>query len=106
MSQRRESRIAPADRSGVRLNFAVQTNVRPAVVVFKAPNGEPLAAGSQGQVENGESFVIGYDGRAYIKNLSALNTVTVATLDRECRASFPYEARPNEQVVISSVICQ
>jgi outer membrane usher protein len=101
-----ESRIAPGDRSGVRLNFAVQTNVRPAVVVFKTPSGEPLAAGSQGRVENGESFVIGYDGRAYIKNLSALNTVTVATLDRECRASFPYEARPNEQVVISPVTCQ
>ena len=101
-----ESRIAPGDRSGVRLNFAVQTNVRPAVVVFKTPGGEPLAAGSQGRVEDGESFVIGYDGRAYIKNLSALNTVTVTTLDRECRASFPYEARPNEQVVINSVICQ
>ena len=50
-----ESRIAPSDRSGVRLNFAVQTNVRPAVVVFKSPSGAPLAAGSQGQVEGAAS---------------------------------------------------
>jgi outer membrane usher protein len=101
-----ESWIVPADRSGVRLNFAVQTNIRPAVVVFKTPNGELLAAGAHGQVEGGESFTVGYDGRAYIKNLAAANTVTIALLDRECHAAFPYEGRPNEQVVISSVICQ
>ncbi len=96
-----ESSVAPADRSGVRMNFAVQTNIRPAVVVFKTPNGEPLAAGAQGQVEGGESFTVGYDGRAYIKNLAAANTVTIALVDGECHASFPYEARPDEQVIIS-----
>jgi len=101
-----ESWVAPGDRAGVRLNFAVQTNIRPAIVVFQTPAGEPLAAGAQGQVEGGESFTVGYDGRAYIKNLAAANNVTVTLLDRECRASFPYEARPNEQVVISPVICQ
>jgi outer membrane usher protein len=101
-----ENWVAPADRSGVRLTFAVQTNIRPAIVVFQTPGGEPLAAGAQGQVEGGESFTVGYDGRAYIKNLAAANNVTVTLLDRECRASFPYEARPNEQVVISPVICQ
>jgi outer membrane usher protein len=101
-----ESIVTPADRSGVRVNFAVQTNIRPAVVVFKAPNGEPLAAGARGQVEGGENFVVGYDGQAYIKNLVSENNVTVATMDRECRASFHYDPRPNEQVVISPVICR
>jgi outer membrane usher protein len=101
-----ESWVAPADRSGVRLNFAVQTNIRPAIVVFQTPAREPLAAGAQGQVEGGESFTVGYDGQAYIKNLAAANNVTITLLDRECRASFPYEARPDEQVVISPVICQ
>ena len=98
--------IAPADRSGVRVNFAVQTNIRPAVVVFKAPNGMPLPAGSRGQVEGGENFVVGYDGQAYIKNLAAENKVTVVTVDGECSAAFHYEPRPNEQVLISSVICR
>ena len=101
-----ESIVTPADRSGVRVNFAVQTNIRPAVVVFKAPNGEPLAVGSRGQVEGGENFVVGYDGQAYIKNLASENNVTVAMVDRECRASFHYDPRPNEQVVISPVICR
>jgi len=101
-----ESVVAPADRSGVLVNFSVRTNIRPAIVVFKAPNGEPLAAGSRGQVEGGETFVVGYDGQAYIKNLASENKVTVTTADRECSASFHYDPRPNEQVVISPVVCR
>jgi len=101
-----QSVVTPADRSGVRVNFAVQTNIRPAIVVFKAANGEPLAAGSRGQVEGGDNFVVGYDGQAYIKNLAAENNVTVEMVDRECRASFHYAPQPNEQVLISPVICR
>jgi outer membrane usher protein len=101
-----ESIVAPADRSGVRLNFAVQVNVRPALVIFKDVKGEPLAAGSMGQIEGGESFVVGYDGQAYIKNLAAENKTTITMLSGECRASFAYTPRPNEQVVISPVVCR
>jgi outer membrane usher protein len=101
-----EGYVTPADRSGVRLNFAVRTDVKPAIVAFKGADGQPLAAGARGQIEGGESFIVGYDGRAYIKNLNPENKVTVAMVDRECHASFNYEARPNEQVVISGVTCQ
>jgi len=101
-----EGYVTPADRSGVRLNFAVSTDVKPAIVVFNGADGQPLSAGARGQIEGGEGFIVGYDGRAYIKRLSAENKVTITMVDRECRASFNYEARPNEQVVISGVTCQ
>ena len=101
-----EAIVAPANSSGVKVDFAVQTNVRPAIVVFKAVNGEPVAAGAHGQVEGGESFTVGYDGRAYIKNLAATNAATITLIDRECHASFAYEERPNEQVVIDPAICR
>jgi outer membrane usher protein len=101
-----ESIVAPADRSGVRMNFAVQVNVRPAIVVFKHSNGEPLAAGSVGQVEGGDSFVVGYDGQAYIKNLASENNASITLVNGTCRAAFSYNPRPNEQVVISPVTCQ
>jgi outer membrane usher protein len=101
-----EGYVTPADRSGVRLNFAVRTDVKPAIVVFKGADGNPLPAGARGQIEDGESFTVGYDGRAYIKNLGAENKVTIALVDRQCQASFGYEAHPNEQVVISDVTCQ
>lgn len=101
-----EGYVTPADRSGVRLNFAVRTDAKPALVTFKGADGQPLPAGAHGQIEGGEGFTVGYDGRAYIKNLNPENKVTIAMVDRECSASFAYEARPNEQVVISDVTCQ
>jgi outer membrane usher protein len=101
-----EGYVTPADRSGVRLNFAVRTDAKPAIVVFKGADGQPIPAGASGSIEGGESFTVGYDGRAYIKNLNPANNAKIAMADRECRASFAYEARPNEQVLISSVTCQ
>lgn len=101
-----EGYVTPGERSGVRLDFAVRTNIHPAIVVFKGADGKPLPAGARGQIEGGESFMVGYDGRAYIKSLNAQNSATITMVDRECRATFGYEERPDEQVVISDVICQ
>jgi outer membrane usher protein len=98
--------VAPADRSGVKIDFTVKTDAKPAVVVFQGADGQPLAAGAQGQVEGGESFAVGYDGRAYIKNLGPTNNATITLLNSECHATFAYEPRPNEQVVISPVVCR
>jgi len=101
-----ETVVAPADRSGVKVDFTVKTDARPAVVVFQGGNGQPLAAGVQGQIQGGESFTVGYDGRAYIKNLAATNEATITLDEGQCHASFAYEPRPDEQVVISPVLCR
>jgi len=98
--------VAPADRSGVKIDFTVKTDARPAVVVFQGADGRPLAAGAQGQIEGGESFAVGYDGRAYIQNLADINNATITLLNGECHATFAYEPHPNEQVVISPVACK
>ncbi|MEA2991608.1 MAG: outer rane usher protein [Alphaproteobacteria bacterium] len=99
--------VAPADRSGVVVNFGVKTEVRAAVVVFAGKDGNFIAAGSRGQLEGGsEAFVVGYDGRAYVKELGDANTVTVADGTNECRASFPFAPAKNNQVVIGPVVCQ
>jgi outer membrane usher protein len=98
--------VAPADRSGVRVNFAVRTNIRPAILVLMGPDGTPLPIGSRGTSEGGENFVVGYDGRAYVKNLNPENTVIVTLADSECRASFSYSPRPNEQTIICPVTCR
>jgi outer membrane usher protein len=92
--------IAPADRAGVRVDFRVRTDARSAILVLTTPAGQPIPAGSQGQVEGGEGFVVGYDGRAWVKGLAPQNSLSVALEARECRATFPYSPRPNEQVVI------
>jgi outer membrane usher protein len=101
-----ETVVAPADRSGVKVDFTVKTDTRPAVVVFQGADGQPLAAGAQGQIEGGESFVVGYDGRAYIQNLAASNNATITLMKGGCHATFAYEPHPGEQVVIPSVACK
>jgi outer membrane usher protein len=95
-----EEIVAPADRSGVRLDFRVRTNTSAAILVLTGPDGQPIPAGAQGKVEGGEGFVVGYDGRAWVKGLAPQNTVTVELSGHECRASFAYSAQTNKQVVI------
>jgi outer membrane usher protein len=88
------------------IDFTVKTDAKPAIVVFQGADGQPLAAGAQGQIEGGDSFAVGYDGRAYIKNLGPTNNATVTLANGECHATFAYEAHAGEQVVISPVVCR
>jgi outer membrane usher protein len=99
--------VAPADRSGVIVDFGVKTEIKTAVVILTDKAGKLMAPGSPGRLEDGgESFVVGYDGRAYVKGLSDTNTVVVSDSRGECRASFPFAPKKNSQVVIGPVVCQ
>jgi outer membrane usher protein len=102
-----QSVIAPPDRSGVKVSFGIKTEVKAAVVILAEKNGKFVAPGSRGRLENSaEVFVVGYDGRAYVRGLADTNTVTITLASGECRASFPFTSRKNSQVVIGPVVCQ
>jgi outer membrane usher protein len=98
--------VAPADRSGVLVNFGVHTDTTSALVVFKRPDGSFIPAGTGGHLEGGEDFVIGYDGQAYIGKLTDSNTVRIELSGEGCVARFYFTPRPGEQVLISPVVCQ
>ena len=98
--------VAPGDRSGIVVSFEVKTNIKAAVVVLKDKAGKLMAPGTTGKLEGGDEFVVGYDGRAYIKGLVAENTVVISDGTSECRASFPFAAKTNAQIVIGPVTCQ
>jgi outer membrane usher protein len=90
----------------VLVKFETKTNVKAAVVVLVGANGKPLPVGSSGKLDGGaDEFVVGYDGRAFVKGLQDANTVTVTTEKGECHASFDYTADPERQVVIGPVSC-
>jgi outer membrane usher protein len=101
-----EDVVAPADRSGVLVSFATKSDVRAAIVILTGANGKPLAVGSRGKLDGGSGdFVVGYDGRAFVKELKSANTITI-TLDKgECHATFDYAASQDSQVVIGPVSC-
>ena len=98
--------IAPADRSGIIVDFKVRTNIQAAVVVLQDRAGKLLVAGTPGTLAgSGEKFVVGYDGRAYISGLAGANTVSVETATGTCTARFAFQARANAQVTIGPVMC-
>jgi outer membrane usher protein len=99
-----EEVVAPADRSGVLVSFKTKTNVQAAVVILVGANGKPLAVGSKGKLEDAD-FVVGYDGRAFVKDLKGANSVTVSLEKGECHASFDYAASADRQVVIGPISC-
>ena len=81
--------VAPADRSGVVVRFGVKTNVSSAVVMLTDAEGKPLPVGLKGRI-NGreESFVVGYDGRTFVKNLIPENSIL--RRDRDGRMSCQF----------------
>ncbi|NRF67827.1 fimbrial biogenesis outer membrane usher protein [Aquincola sp. S2] len=97
--------VAPRHRAGVLVKFPVQVRTDTAVLVLHAPDGAPLPVGAQGRIEQGEPFVVGYDGRAFVKGLRERNTAIVETAGRSCRASFGFAPVSGEQVLISPVVC-
>ena len=102
-----QSVVAPADRSGVVVGFGVKTDVAAAVVILIGRDGKFIAPGSEGRLEGAEeTFVVGYDGRAYVEGLGATNAVAVTAPTGECRATFPFAAKDNSQVVIGPLVCQ
>ena len=98
---------APRGNSGVYVNFGGRANVISGVVVFVGADGKPLQAGYKGHLEGkSDTFLVGHDGRAYVKDLESSNVAIIDMLDRECRASFPFTPEPGRQGIVRGVLCQ
>jgi outer membrane usher protein len=98
--------VVPAAKAGVNLDFGVNTQSSSAMIILHDPQGRALPAGTRGQREGAsEPFIMGYDGRAYLRGLDSSNTVTIELPEGECRASFDYAPEPGLQVVIGPVQC-
>ena len=98
--------VVPADGGGVYVQFGVQETVSSAIIKLVNAEGKPLKTGLSGRLNDGEDFVVGYDGRAFIKGLAADNTVAIDTEPGACKASFNYQANGDTQVVIGPLQCR
>lgn len=86
-----EKLATPAYRSGVGIDFAVETDVKSVVLILTDKNGKFIEPGNHGRIEDGESFIVGYDGRAYLRHVHNQNTAIVDLGDHDCRATFAYQ---------------
>jgi outer membrane usher protein len=99
--------IVPANHGGVYVDFGVKKDVKAAVVVLTRKDGTFLPPGSKGRLtDSEESFVVGYDGQAYIKHLSASNVIVAEDGEAECRAAFRYSPAAGKRVTIGPIPCQ
>ena len=98
--------VVPADRTGVKVSFGTQARGGTAIVELKDSAGSHVEVGSEGRLESGETFLVGYDGEAFVTGLQAHNRITVTRADGKlCSAQFDYARNVGSQVRISNVIC-
>jgi outer membrane usher protein len=102
-----ELQIVPAERSGVVASFGIKQAAPSAEVIFTGADGFFIAPGSQGVLQgSGEAFVVGYDGRAFIRNLDRQNTVTIELETAPCTASFAFAEKPDTLATIGPITCR
>lgn len=97
--------VLAARQAGVQVDFEVEETSDAAIVTFVDAAGDYLPAGSQGVLESGSIFIVGYDGQAYVEHLTHHNQAAVTTADFLCNAAFDFAPNPGQQVQIGPVTC-
>ncbi len=101
------SEIRPRDLSGVVIKFPIKFN-RAALLKLVDGAGVALPVGSTATLRTtGVIAPVGFDGEAYVENLSPHNEVTVERPNgRRCTAVFDYLPLPGDIPSIGPLLCQ
>lgn len=94
----------PLDRSGVFVTFPIE-RVDSAVVVLHTADGKPVPPGAMATLNDGQSFIVGYDGQAFLKDVGPRNWLTVDWGGGACRAQFDYQRVDGTQQLIGPLRC-
>ncbi|MEZ5815786.1 MAG: fimbria/pilus outer membrane usher protein [Hyphomicrobiaceae bacterium] len=99
--------VVPARGSGVVVEMKGKPTPYSAIVVLRDARGKPLAPGATGTVTgSGETFVVGYDGEAYLKDVGAHNEVVVTLGEHACTATFSADVKAGVQGRVEGVVCR
>ena len=98
--------IRPQDRSGVVVRFPIKVS-HGALIQLVYESGLPVPVGSSARLKaTGVAVPVGYDGEAYVEDLSPSNELTVEGPDgRHCTVVFDYHPIPGEIPTIGPVRC-
>ena len=99
--------VRPQDRSGVVVKFPIKFN-HAALLQMVDEAGVPLPMGSVATLRaTGAVVPVGYDGDAYVEDLSPHNELTVELPNgQRCTVAFDYKAIPGEIPSIGPLRCQ
>lgn len=69
---RTKQTVIPTEGGGSVVDFKVETGGHVALVTLKSESGDVIETGSSGTIDGNDesSFVVGYDGQAYLENVS------------------------------------
>jgi outer membrane usher protein len=97
----------PQDRSGVVVKFQVQVS-HAAVLNLRDQAGHPIPVGSSGKLQSsGVAVPIGYEGEAYVEDLTAHNTLLVELPNaNRCSVSFDYTPVEGQIPTIGPLTCK
>lgn len=102
-----QSTAVPADRGGTTVRLTSRTSSDAAIVIFQSPDGAFIELGSEGIVEgSGRTFVVGYDGRAYLEELAEHNQVTITSSSGACAARFAFAPHTGTGPRKLKAVCQ
>jgi len=98
--------VRPQDRSGVVIRFPIQFS-HGALLKLVDAAGLPLPIGSTAALLGSSALApVGYDGEAYLENLSAHNRLSVALPNgKRCTAAFDYKAVSGDIPTIGPLRC-
>ena len=98
--------VRPQDRSGVVVKFAMKIS-HGALLHLVDESGVAVPLGSAARlIATGVTVPVGYDGEAYVEDLSPHNTLSVERPDgRRCRVVFDYRPVPGEIPSIGPLRC-
>ena len=99
--------IRPQDRSGVVVKFPIKFN-HAALLQMVDEAGVPLPIGSVATLRaTGAVFPVGYDGDAYVEELSPHNELSVERPNgQRCTVAFDYKPLPDDIPSIGPLRCQ
>jgi outer membrane usher protein len=98
--------VRPQDRSGVVVRFPIKFS-HGALVRLVGESGMPLPVGSSARLKaTGVTVPVGYDGEAYVEDLSPTNELAVELPDdRHCAVVFEYHPVPGEIPTLGPLRC-
>lgn len=100
--------VRPAHRSGVSVDFGIDSATQSATVALVTADGQPVPVGVRARLNDApEPFLVGYDGLVYAHGLLPANRLSVSLPDGAvCHATFSYENTPGVMDHISEVVCR
>lgn len=99
--------LRPQDRSGVVVRFPIKVS-NSALLRIVDQTGKAIPLGSTATLKaTGVTVPVGYDGNAYLEDLSTHNEVTIEREDgRLCTVAFEFRPKPGDLPLIGPLICK